>query len=148
MLSLILGLHWSHKTLWPLSQAVAHIYHDFRWNDFLIENRVILLFSLRENRCCYNSIELSLWDCSIQMLQNMFEPQHQKTYLQTCAPSEESRRLIGLFTGRILDSQGCKVFFIRTTKTLIRLRACAVWFESSLGAHVRRYFFSRYGTFY
>ena len=33
-------------------------------------------------------------------------------------------------------------FFIRVTKTLIRLRWCAGWSESSLGAHVRRYIFS------
>ena len=26
-------------------------------------------------------------------------------------------------------------FFMRTTKTLIRLRGCTGWFESSLGAH-------------
>ena len=37
----------------------------------------------------------------------------QKTYLQTCAPREDSdqpahsRSLIRIFTGRILDSQGC-----------------------------------------
>ena len=29
---------------------------------------------------------------------------------------------------------------MRTTKTLIRLRGCAVWLEFSLGIHVRRYF--------
>ena len=29
--------------------------------------------------------------------------------------------------------------FMQTTKTLIRLRGCAVWFESSLYAHVRSY---------
>ena len=44
-----------------------------------------------------------------------FEPQRQKTYLRTCAPSEDSdqpahsRSLIRTFTRRILDSQGCKV---------------------------------------
>ena len=37
-------------------------------------------------------------------------------------------------------------FFVRTTKTLIRLRACAGWFDSSLGAHVRRYYFSPPGS--
>ena len=39
-------------------------------------------------------------------------------------------------------------FFTRTTKTLIRLRECAAWFEFSLGAHVKRYVFSRCGSFY
>ena len=33
-------------------------------------------------------------------------------------------------------------FFKRTTKTLIRLRGCAGWFESSLDAHIRRCVFS------
>ena len=33
-------------------------------------------------------------------------------------------------------------FFMRTTMTLIRLRGCAGWSESSLGAHARRYVFS------
>ena len=45
------------------------------------------------------------------------EPQRQETYLHTRAPSEDSdqpahsRSLIRIFTGRILDSQGYKVFF-------------------------------------
>ena len=38
-------------------------------------------------------------------------------------------------------------FFMRTTKTLIRLRGCAGWSESSLGAHVRRYIFLRCSSF-
>ena len=38
-------------------------------------------------------------------------------------------------------------FFMRTTKTLIRLRGCAVWLESLLGAHARRYIFSYCGSF-
>ena len=33
---------------------------------------------------------------------------------------------------------------MRTTKTLIRLRGCAGWSESSLSAHVRRYVLSHY----
>ena len=32
-------------------------------------------------------------------------------------------------------------FFMRTTKTLIRLRRCADWLEYSLDVHVRRYVF-------
>ena len=44
------------------------------------------------------------------------EPQRQKTYLRTCAASEDSdqpahsRSLIRIFTRRILDSQGCICF--------------------------------------
>ena len=33
-------------------------------------------------------------------------------------------------------------FFIRTTKTLMRLCGCSGWFESSLGTHTRKYVFS------
>ena len=40
------------------------------------------------------------------------EPKHEKTYLWACAPSKHShvhsRSLIRIFTGRILDNQGCK----------------------------------------
>ena len=51
--------------------------------------------------------------------------------LRTYAPCEDSdqrahsRSLIRIFTCHILDSQGCKDFFMRTTKTLIRLRRSA-----------------------
>ena len=46
---------------------------------------------------------------------NEMEPLRQKTYLRTCAPSEDSdqpahsRSLIRIFTWRILDNQGFKV---------------------------------------
>ena len=48
--------------------------------------------------------------------------------------------LIRIFTVHILDSKGCKVFFMQTMKTLIRLHECDGDFL--LGAHVRRYIFS------
>ena len=47
-----------------------------------------------------------------------YEPLRQKTYLRACAPSEDSdqtahsRSLIRIFTGRILNSQGCN--FLRS----------------------------------
>ena len=46
----------------------------------------------------------------------LLEPQRQKAYFQTCAPSEDSnqpahsRSLIRIFIGRFLDSQWCKVY--------------------------------------
>ena len=67
---------------------------------------------------------------------------------QTCAPSVDSdqpahsRSLIRIFNGQTLASQGYN------EKTLIRLRWCAGWIESSLGAHARRYVFSRWGLFW
>ena len=48
-----------------------------------------------------------------------------------------------IFTGNILDSQGCKISSYRQWR-LIRLCRCASWFESSLGTHVRRYIFSHW----
>ena len=38
-------------------------------------------------------------------------------------------------------------FFMQTKKTLIRLHSCAGGFQSSLGAHVRRYIFSCCGSY-
>ena len=81
------------------------------------------------------------------------EPQRQKTYLWTCAPSEDSdqtahsRSLIRIFTGRILDSQGCKVSSCGQRR-LVRLRGAQNYdfHESSSGAHVRSYVFSRRGS--
>ena len=61
-----------------------------------------------------------------------------------CAPSEDSdqpahsRSLIRIFTGRILDRQECKVSS-RGQGRLIRLCGSAGWFESWLGAHIRKY---------
>ena len=51
-----------------------------------------------------------------------FEAQQQKTYLWTCAPSEDSDQpshsssLISIFTRHVLDCQECQ-HFKRTTKT-------------------------------
>ena len=39
-------------------------------------------------------------------------------------------------------------FFMRTTKTLTGLRGCAGWYESSFGAQVTRYIFSRCSVFF
>ena len=62
----------------------------------------------------------------LRILQSLSdESQHGKTYLRTCAPSEDSdqpahsRSLIRIFTERILDSQGCKVSSCRVTKALV-----------------------------
>ena len=57
-----------------------------------------------------------------------------------------SRSLIRIFTGRILDNK-VTVCFMRTRKTLIRLRGFAGWFETLLGALVRRYVFERCGSY-
>ena len=75
-----------------------------------------------------------------------------KKDLRACALRENSNQsahshsLIRIFTGRILDSQGCKNVLMRTMKTLIRLRGCTSSFESLLGAFVRRFFFLRLGS--
>ena len=73
-------------------------------------------------------------------------------YFQTCASRENadqlshSRSLIKIFTGHILDRQRCKVPSVGH-KTLIRLRGRASLLESSLGAHVKRYVSSHFGSY-
>ena len=71
-------------------------------------------------------------------------PQRQKMYLRTPAHGEDSdkpahtRSTIRIFPGRILDMQRCTV----SSCGQRRLKsdcARAVWFESSLDAHVRLY---------
>ena len=61
-----------------------------------------------------------------------------------CAFAQSDQNL--LWAHFWLASQGCKVFFMRTTKNLISRRGCVADFESSLDAHVWRYVFSRYGS--
>ena len=57
------------------------------------------------------------WFCDA--LDQLSLPQHQKTYLRKCAPREDSdqpahsRSLIRIFTRRIWDCQGCKVYSCR-----------------------------------
>ena len=69
------------------------------------------------------------------------EPQRQKTYFRTNAPSEHSDQYahsycpIGIFTLRFLDSQCCK------------LSSCGQWRFWSDCAHVRRYVSWRFGSF-
>ena len=57
-----------------------------------------------------------------------------------------SLRIRRIFTGRIWDNQGCKVSSFGQLR-LIRLCGCAGWSESSLGAHIRRYVFLRFGLY-
>ena len=67
----------------------------------------------------------------------MYEPLRQKTYLRTCAPSEDldqlahSRCLIRIFTWRILKSQECNASVCGQR----RMHACAGRSEFSLGTH-------------
>ena len=97
------------------------------------------------------SIEQLQWD----YISKRNVPQCQKTYLRTNGPSEDSDqpaqlcRPIRIFTGRKCDSQGCKVSSsMRTTQILSRLSGCVGWFETSLGAHVRRKVSSHQGSKY
>ena len=48
---------------------------------------------------------------------------------------------------RVLETLHSWLFKMRSVKILIRLRECALWSESSLGVHVRRYVVSRFGLF-
>ena len=50
--------------------------------------------------------------------------------------SDRSHNFIRIFTGRIFDNQGCRVFFfMRKVKTLMRRSVHTGWLESSLGAY-------------
>ena len=82
------------------------------------------------------------------------DPQCQKTYLRTWALSEDSdQQRIPLHWS---ESSLCKHFGIamiqnflmRTTKTQIRLRGCAVWSESLLFAHDRKFVFHTADTYH
>ena len=67
--------------------------------------------------------------------------------LSTCVLSEDSNKpahshsLIRIYTGHILNSQGCKVSSCRQQRLIDC--ACTGCFESLLCVHVRRYVFSR-----
>ena len=77
------------------------------------------------------------------------EPQCEKTYLLTCAPNEDSdqparpRSLIRVFVVRMKKTLHPWLSKMCPVKILIRLRECAGWSESSLGAqcHIQRYVF-------
>ena len=77
----------------------------------------------------------------------LYEPQRQKTYLRTCASSEESNQpahlhsLIGILTGLISDNQGCKVN--QDSNETVRMDADAQANLSLCWAHVKRYVFLR-----
>ena len=70
-----------------------------------------------------------------------YEPQREKTYLLTCAPSEDSNQLVG-------SCSLIRVFVVRMKKFCIHdYRKCAkwrFWSESLLDAQVCRYVFLTY----
>ena len=70
--------------------------------------------------------------------------------LLTCAPKEDSNRtefrvVWSVFIVRMEKHWIFGKYKMRSVKIRIRLRECAGWSESSLGAHVRRYVFCRFG---
>ena len=78
--------------------------------------------------------------------------QRQKTYLRKCAPSEasdqpsHSRSLVWIFTGRVLDSQGCRVSSSEQSRHWSDC-AYAQADLSSLVAHVEGYIFWCFGWY-
>ena len=58
----------------------------------------------------------------------------QRRFRSTCAFAQ-------LIIGVIWIAKNVNSFFMRIIKTLIRLRWCAGWFESSFGAHDRSYMY-------
>ena len=79
------------------------------------------------------------------------EPQRQKTHLLTCTSNDDSNQSAHAHS-RIRVFVFCKQETLHPwlskmcpVKILIRLRKCAVWSESSLGASIGRYVFWRCG---
>ena len=66
----------------------------------------------------------------------------QRRFRSACAFAQPDQNLPCVHLGL----KRMQTFFMLTTKTLIRLRGCAGWSESSLGAYVRRYVFGHYGS--
>ena len=115
------------------------------WLAGIRSRRGILIYSAWQG---LNGLKLGGRTCRYKLSGIWYgKPHFPKTYLLTCAPSEDSDQfahscsLIRIFTGRILDSQGCNVSSCGQRR-LIRLCGCSGWTESSLDAHVRRYVFS------
>ena len=80
------------------------------------------------------------------------EPQREKTYLLSVSQTKTQislriRTICSVFTVRMKKLYILCYPKIRPVKILIRLRECAVWSESSLGAHVVKTVFSRCKTF-
>ena len=104
--------------------------------------------------CWLHRSYYKVWRALAQKYIFVHEPQSQKTYLRKRAPRKDSdqpansHRLIRIFIGNILDSQGFQSFFTRRTKTLIRLRGYTGWFESLLDAHIRGDVFSHDDSYY
>ena len=67
----------------------------------------------------------------------------QRKFRSACAFAQSDQNPHWAHFGWILMQS----FFMRTTKTLIRLGGCAGWSESPLGAHVRRYGFPCWKSF-
>ena len=78
----------------------------------------------------------------------MIEAAMSEMYLRTCASSKRTFRFAqsdqNLHWAHIGQLRMQSIFM---RKTLIILHGCAGWFESSLGAHVQRYIFSRCGSY-
>ena len=114
-------------------------------NSWQIRNSLCIFFSNQTYFCSSRVIHYSLnqWQFTeISFPTKLIWTATSGNVLRTCAPCEDSgqpahsRRLIRIFTGRNLDSQGCTGC------------GCAGWFESLLGVHVRRYVFWRCVSFH
>ena len=78
------------------------------------------------------ALDIVLWDTFTQ-----------RKYRPACAFAQSNLN----FHLGTLDSEEYKVFFMQTTETLIRLRGCVRLFVSSMGAYIRRYVFSGFGSY-
>ena len=104
------------------------------------------------------TLDYRCWKCvdgkrvDLTALSAAIEPQRTKKYLLICAPtktqiilrSPESDQNLRCPFQETLHPWLSKT---RPAKILIRLRECAVWSESSLGAHIRKYVSGHFGSF-
>ena len=128
------------------------------FNDFLLNVVFLIIFTemLRFYKSGTNVLALFIfWAYKLfcnSFLRELFDPQNKKTYLLTCTTNEVSnqpahpRSLIRLFVVGV--KKFCTLGYSNApVKILIRLRECAGWSESSLGAYIRRKFFVHCGSF-
>ena len=133
LFQIIAGVKYANCYLESDTYSDKYIICDSVWVCGLVKSKTNKWSSTSaENTTCF----LSLIMFATETVSNRF------TYVLStffCNSSFENIRLIIILTGHVLGSQGWQRFFMRTMKTLNRLRGCAGWFKSSLDAHIRKY---------
>ena len=140
-----LSLCWAHVTRYVFSLWDSRDLSHRAWWSFYI--RIKVLNSLL-GFCILYFCEAD--KVFILIKKNVVRAAREKMYFRSFAPSEDWISLLTcavctVFAESALDLQECKASLEKQWR-LIRLRGCAGWSESSLGAHVWKYLFSRSGS--